>query len=58
MVVLVVNMVLSRVVNGLGVFVRADPGPIQRKEKIQRVRVILEFETGFRPNAFLTTRRS
>ncbi|KAL6191145.1 hypothetical protein ACLB2K_037536 [Fragaria x ananassa] len=36
------NMVLSRVANGLGVFVRADPGLIQRKEKIQRVRVVLD----------------
>nr|XP_011463631.1 PREDICTED: uncharacterized protein LOC105351338 [Fragaria vesca subsp. vesca] len=36
------NMVLSHAVNGLGVFVRADLGPIQRKEKIQRVRVVLD----------------
>ncbi|KAL6227689.1 hypothetical protein ACLB2K_001646 [Fragaria x ananassa] len=36
------NMVLSRVANGLGVFVRADPGLIQRKEKIQRDRVVLD----------------
>ncbi|KAL6200270.1 hypothetical protein ACLB2K_030052 [Fragaria x ananassa] len=36
------NMVLSHVVNGLGVFVRANPGLIQRKEKIQRVRVVLD----------------
>ena len=28
------NMVLGRVANGLGVFVRAEPGLIQRKEKI------------------------
>ncbi|KAL6195806.1 hypothetical protein ACLB2K_031424 [Fragaria x ananassa] len=36
------NMVLSCVANGLGVFVRVDPGLIQRKEKIQRVRVVLD----------------
>ncbi|KAL6180323.1 hypothetical protein ACLB2K_046987 [Fragaria x ananassa] len=38
------NMVLSRVVNGLGVFVRADLGLIQRKDKIQRVRVVLDVQ--------------
>ncbi|KAL6178765.1 hypothetical protein ACLB2K_050283 [Fragaria x ananassa] len=32
------NKVLSCVANALGVLLRANPGPIQRKEKIQRVR--------------------
>ncbi|KAL6188735.1 hypothetical protein ACLB2K_040126 [Fragaria x ananassa] len=50
------NMVLSRVANGLVVFVRANPGLIQRKEKIQRVRVVLDWLRQFMPSKVRSTK--